>query len=629
MKKIVFLLLILSFLSVYSAVSVTGSQPDWNVYFSFDNLANSTGRIVDYRNPVYGTMGYFKNSSDVTENPSYTSTSTASGDPFDGKAVYLNGSHFVKMGNYRALMSLGSTGGHKITISMWVKFYYSSPYGNDCLIGKNSDEGGNNFLFGIWSQKMYVRIGSGTYDYRNNTYVDGTNGSPIDVYDGDWHHFVVAVEEDSANPGTSDVTIWIDGSKIWDKRSVNNTISDSEVLDGKWPTVGMELDGTTKSDFLEGYVDELQFFGDVATDDDVDNLYNGRFGTINKIDTWVSSIEDYYPAGYDPDHTDDLWGPHDNADGFLYNAYNVWESNRYEYLNDNSDFSSVAKDQDVLINDCVGNPPQIVDGWMKDDDQDDHEVVFHAGHGHIFGPIDWNNNDNISLLPTYYDYSGDTRWVFYQSCNTMKYVAHGKKPCSLNDQPCCPNANVGDVCFGASIEPSPSTEFYDNEGLEWFGDRFNSSNGPHAIFGFASIMRFFSKQTLSDGCSFSVNGYTTNNSDYCNSSDDANRVLFNQDFWEDVVVENEPLWDAYKNAVEDRIWQSHIEKYAVEATVAYKKDDSIGFDGSLERLGSVYRRGSSSLMNLEMKTIVYEGCHTWEGGYCQGVDFAEYREDDE
>lgn len=612
MKKIVLLLVLLSCLPAYSAVSITGSQPDWNVYFSFDNLANSSGRIIDYRNPIYGTRGFFKDSSDVVRSPYYTSTSTASGDPFDGKAVYLDGSHFVKMGNYRALMSLGELGGHKITISMWIKFSYSSPQGDDCFIGKNSESGGNDFLFGVWGGKMLVRLDT---HYRSQTYVDGTNGSTIDVYDGDWHHFALAIEEDSANLGTSDVSLWIDGSKIWNKLTISEVIYDVQTLNGIHPIVGMEYDGSTMSDFLEGYVDELQFFGDVATDDDVDNLYNGRFGTIHKIDTWVSSIEDFFPAGYDPVNTSDLYGSHDNADGFLYNAYNVWESNRYEYLNDNSNFAGIAKDFSVPVN-----------GWLNNSSQDDHQIVFHAGHGSVLGLKDFNNSDSIVLLPTDYDYSGDTRWVFYDSCSTMKYVAHGKKPCSLNNQPCCPDSNSGDACYSSPshpIEPSTLTEFVYNEGLEWFGDRFNSSYGPHAIFGFASTMVFFSSGT--NGCSFSANGYNPVSSQYCHANDNA-YVLFNEDFWEDIVVENEPIWEAYKNAVDERILNSSVTPTSVEATVAYKADPTIGFDGSLERLGCVYRRGSSSLMTLKMKTEIYKVCIAWDdNGGCTSYDDPTYR----
>jgi hypothetical protein len=198
------------------------------------------------------------------------------------------------------------------------------------------------------------------------------------VYDGDWHHFVLVVEDDSNNSGHSDVTIWIDNSKVWDKADIPDQLEYSDVFSTTYmPSIGMERDGSYASDRLDGYLDEFKIFGAAATDDDVDNLYHKRFGVPVKFDTWTSSIEDYSNVGCPdndgdgfPDPCHDLIGSHDNADGFLYNAYNAFQQKLnnfyyYQHLNLNSDFSHVAHDASALLS-----------SWMKNSNQDDYDVVF-------------------------------------------------------------------------------------------------------------------------------------------------------------------------------------------------------------------------------------------------------------
>ena len=608
-KLFIFIAAVFSFSEFFAAPNITGSNPKWNnLYYSFDNLAYSTSGegwpVVDDRNGYGGAKGTFRDLNDVIIRPYYMNTYTSSGHPFKGKAAYLNGSRYIKAGNYRPLMSLAPTHGRKITISLWIKFQYGIPQGNDCFIGKNDSNGGNDFLFGIWDGKMLVQIGN---TWIKQTYVDGTNGG-IDVYDTDFHHFAVSIEEDSANPGTSDVTLWIDGTKIWNKASLNNVATDSMILSGKWPTIGMELDGTSKTDLLEGYVDEIQIFNDVANDDDIDNLYNGRFGVQSDFDVWTSSIEDYSPLN-NYHSAEDLYGSHDTADGFLYNAHSVMNQYYYKYLNAVSTFAHVAKETDVTI----------LNGWMTDSDQNDYEVVFHSGHGRPKGPQDYFKNETAGhvLIPEYFSYSGSTRWVFWHSCHTMRYVAHGWKPCSIpaNRPTCCPDQSAGDACYGGDITTPPY--FDENEGLNWFSDRFDSDSGPHAIFGFASSMMLFSSGT--NGCQWTANYYTPtysgNGSEYCPANDN-NYVLFNETFWNDVIKYNTPIWEAYKDAVEARIWNSSVERFAVEAAIAYRKDPDTGFDGSLEKWNSVFREGTTSSMELTMDSQKFEGCVQWSGETC-------------
>ncbi len=610
--------------NVSAAPAVTGSNPDWSLYYSFDdvlNYANYSNSIADHSD-VVNAFGKYKNLSGSVIYPYSISTTS----PFKGRAAALDGTRYIEMGGRYPLYSLGASGNHEITISLWVKFSNSAPNGNDCFIAKNTDAGGDKFLFGIWSSQIMVRINS---NYRLQTYVDGTNGSTIDVYDSNWHHFAVAIKEDSANPGTSKVTLWIDGVKRWNNLTISNILSDSDMTTGQIPSIGMDLDGTglDKTDLLEGYVDELQIFSAVGNDTDAANLYNKRFGVPSDFDVWTSSIEDYFPAGIGGP---DLNTPHDNSDGFLYNAYTQMNNNSYGYLNYTvSTFAHVAHDDDVLI----GNP--LGSGWLTSSSQSSYEVVFHAGHGHSQGIKDYN--DDI-LLPQYYTYSGSTRWVFYDSCSTMKYVAYGKTPCSAipdpNPKQCCPDDDPGDACHDKP-KNEDNTQFIDNEGLNWFGGRFDTTSGPHAIFGFASTMIFYGSS--SNGCDWgaAVNNYypwyrkfdtDPYGSDYCQPGLDNNYVLFNSAFWNDVIRQNTPIWDSYKNAVEQREYDVDIDPISVEATIAYKEYPETGFDGSLEQWSSTYRDEINSSMTLSWKSYVFKKCIEIINGQCN-YRLPTYRED--
>jgi len=617
------MVLIFQFVSIHAEAVVTGSNPDWSLYYSFDdvlNYVNYSNSIADHSD-VEKAFGKYRNLSGSAIYPYSISTTS----PFKGRAAALDGTRYIEMGGTYPLESLGHTGGHKITISLWAKFTNSDPYGNDCFIAKNTSDGGNTFLFGIWDSRMTVQIND---QYIKSTYVDGTNGSSIDVYDSNWHHFAVSIKESSAGSGISYVTLWIDGVKKWTNSTLSSVATDAQMTANNIPTIGMELDGSTESDMLEGYVDELQIFTGNANDTDAANLYNGRFGVPFDFDVWTSSIEDYDSGS----GLDDLGGTHDNSDGFLYNAHVSMNSNSYEYLEyPVSTFYQVSHDQNVKISSL---PPAY--GWLVNPSQSNYEVVFHAGHGHPKGIRDY---DGEILLPSDYTYSGSTQWVFWQSCSTMKPVAHGKKPCkrggtTINSEPCCSNSAIDDICYGGSIEPSPSTYFYENEGLNWFGDRFDSTSGPHAFFGFASIMVFYSASD--NNCSWSANNYTpsysaTGQSDYCfpdgNDLRDEEYVLFNSIFWEDVINENTPIWEAYKNAVEQRAFDNSIDPISIEATIAFKNDTSTGFDGSLEQWNSTYRSGSTSSMDIRMDTEVFRRCINQTQWGCLQYEDPTYRED--
>ncbi len=368
MKKVLNLFLVPFLLFFCSDLSASpymvGSSPEYLVlYYTFDDVANVTNyssSIADYSD-LSKTKGKVKNSSGSVVAPTYTTNS-----PLTGKAINLNSSRYIEMGGYYPLQSLGDSGNHQITISLWVKFTNSSPVDNDCFIAKNTNGGSDKFLFGIWGSQMMVRIGS---SYRLQTYVDGTNGSSINVYNGAWHNFILTIREDSSNQGTSRATLWIDGVKRWNNLTINNVLSDSDVTTGQKPLIGMDLDGSNleKTDWLEAFVDEVQIFDGFANDDDASNLYNKRFGTPSDFDVWTSSIEDYATG-------DDLHGTHDNTDGFLYNAYSAMQNNSFVYLNQNSNFSQVAHDSDVLVN-----------GWLSNNSQSNYEVISHAGHGHPRG----------------------------------------------------------------------------------------------------------------------------------------------------------------------------------------------------------------------------------------------------
>ncbi|GEM_PF-4409289 len=599
MKKllILFLVFFLCFLgsNLSATPAVTGSSSDHLVfYYTFDDVANATNyssSIADYSD-LSKAKGKVKNTNGNSVVPSLSASL-----PLIGESIELDGTKYIEMGGYYPLQSLGESGNHQITISLWVRFLNTAPIGNDCFIAKNTNGGGDKFLFGIWGSQMMVRIGS---NYRLQTYVDGTNGSSINVYNSAWHNFIVTIKEDPNNLGTSKATLWIDGVKRWNNLTISNVLADSDVTTGQIPLIGMDLDGSNldKTDWLEAHVDEIQIFDSVANDDDASNLYNKRFGTLSAFNVWTSSLE-YYA------NENGITRTHDNTDGFLYNAYDQMNKNSYEYLNQNSDFSQVAHDNDVLLNE-----------WLANSDQSNYEVVLHGGHGHSLGIKDYYST---VLRPYHYTYSGSTRWVFYDACNTMKYPVYGKIPCSTISDPderyrCCPNTQVSDACFGKQIN-NAGTEFINNEGRNWFSGRFASNSGPHAILGFSSIKVFHAYNDY-NACSWTANGYLPSysapnsfGSDFCPEYDenyprDDERVLFNSKFWKDVMVNNLSIWEAYKNAIDQREVNISVDPHSVEASIVYKKNTSIGFDGKDETWNSTYRGSMSSSDELTQDTYV-------------------------
>lgn len=468
-----------------------------------------------------------------------------------------------------------------------MKFDYSSPQGNDCFIGKNTSTGGNSFLFGVWNNKIYLQVDT---HYRNDPpYIDGSTG--LDLYDGNWHHIVASVDEDYLNPGTSDVSLWIDGVQKWNRLQVSDLMEATDVNDGYKPTIGMERDGSTKSDYLEGKIDELKVFkyGN-PTSADISNLYNARFGVEVENNIWTNAIRDY-------DNYTILTGSNDEADGFIYESQHM--VNQY---------------YPVVLTSYVQKKGADVDrANLTNHNQDYYEIVFNAGHGSHSGfrpqdgvSIPWPHD---TIAPTdYTSTSGNdnvgSRWVFYHACRVLKYAWFDG---DINGGS-CPNYDDGPCCYNGSDFNRVTAPCYDDDngdgvisGLEdWFEERFADTDGPNAIFGFASLMVHRSSgsdtppppaQCFGEYCYIDDSNY----SDY-----DENAIHFGHDFWEDVIRDNVPIWNAYKQAVLMRM-VPYIG--GVRPVIVYRKDDATGFDGSKESFNNIYRPRSNSNMIIATDSI--------------------------
>lgn len=243
MKRFLFLLVLTALFNLKAGVSVTGSNPDLIAYYSFDNLSTSAqSNITNYAiltDPDQQARFRYYYTHVLSSAPCLYSNITApyctqnSSIPVDGAAIYLDGRHYIDMMSNEPLSTL-YTGA--ITISFWVKFSGLHPMGADCFIAKNRDNGGNAFLFGVWDSTLVVHLDN---NQRKVTNIDDPNG--IDVYDGDWHHFVLVVEDDANDSGHSDVTIWIDNNKVWNKADIPDQLEYSDVFSATYmPSIGME-----------------------------------------------------------------------------------------------------------------------------------------------------------------------------------------------------------------------------------------------------------------------------------------------------------------------------------------------------------------------------------------------------
>lgn len=198
---------------------------------------------------------YGSNDGDNASSPNDVSFDTGK----EGRAIYFDGSDYIEVGG-NDFNPEGSSG---YSISIWVKSGMSNT-NNNCYIGKHNLTGGNEFLFGYFSDLLKVYVGAASVTVSSTTEPFGT-----------WTHYVVNGKTYSTS---TDVTVFRNGLQIW-----TGTINDVMTInsDSKPWVLGQEWDGSSPSDYFQGTIDNLRFYDKVLTIEEVKQIYTKESSMVH------------------------------------------------------------------------------------------------------------------------------------------------------------------------------------------------------------------------------------------------------------------------------------------------------------------------------------------------------------
>lgn len=155
------------------------------------------------------------------------------------------------------------------SVALWVNFFHTDD--RQAIVGKHTDNGENQFIFGIYGDAYHVSIHGQTYEA----------GEPRPG----WQHLAVVCEETS--PNTTRVTVYRDAVPLW-THSIDAVIGD--VGNGLGWVFGMEYDTDPLdpwSDFMFGQVTDIRIWNGAMTSEDLAPLLDN--GTIDVTTTNAGS----------------------------------------------------------------------------------------------------------------------------------------------------------------------------------------------------------------------------------------------------------------------------------------------------------------------------------------------------
>lgn len=141
------------------------------------------------------------------------------------------------------------------TISAWINPQNTT---NRAIIAKNIDasQNGNQFLLGFYSGGYHVTLLDEGF----------TAGTP----ETGWHHLIVTGE--ATGDGGTVVKLYRNGVKLWQYQY--GTTINAGGASRAW-TIGQEWDGDSRSDFFDGYIDDVRIYNGAMSDSDVAALTAG------------------------------------------------------------------------------------------------------------------------------------------------------------------------------------------------------------------------------------------------------------------------------------------------------------------------------------------------------------------
>jgi hypothetical protein len=161
-----------------------------------------------------------------------------------GGALYLDGSYdYVDATDFDLA--------EQFSICLWVS--PSSTADPQCFIGKHTSGGDNILLLGFYEGGYHLRL-------RSDWFVAGTKTEG-------WQHLVVVGSQPDG--GHTAVTLYKDGDVLWSE-TMNDVVGN---MSGKGWTMGQDWDGSKRTDFFRGIMDEVRLYNRALSAEEVQELY--------------------------------------------------------------------------------------------------------------------------------------------------------------------------------------------------------------------------------------------------------------------------------------------------------------------------------------------------------------------
>ena len=338
---------------------------------------------------------YTFDSNDASDSSGNDNTGVINGDAAfvaspKGKAIKLDGSgQWIELNNLNVPESF--------TISMLIKPEATT---NQAFIGKNTNDGGNQFYFGYWN---------GGYDVTVKDLDYSGGAATINVY----QHLVVVVRK--IDTSKSEVKVFRDGTLLW-KQEIGAVFNDTQGR--KW-LIGQEWDGATPSDLFKGEIDEISIFKGALTDATVPSLKDtpmmsvlnsyDALGRLEKktIDTTKTTFDTTYQ--YTP-------GANGSTTTKVSEVKNGTETVKYTY-DQNGNIKNVTtsiNNNGTITNKAIGCQYNELNELMRENNQILNKTITYSYDigGNILSRSEYNYTEGALGTATStinYDY-GDANW---------------------------------------------------------------------------------------------------------------------------------------------------------------------------------------------------------------------------
>ena len=159
-----------------------------------------------------------------------------------GYALEFNGNDYINIDD------AADDFNDSFTVCAWINTDSNS--GRQTIVGRNTNTGGNRFIFAVLSGKLSLYINGADFN------------SGINVANGAWHYVLF-----SHNIINDKITLYIDGSEVKSSSDSAFFSSDDKL------SIGQEWDSGSPSDFFNGIIDEVRIYEQALTLGQIQQLY--------------------------------------------------------------------------------------------------------------------------------------------------------------------------------------------------------------------------------------------------------------------------------------------------------------------------------------------------------------------